>query len=85
MYVVPIYYPLAHIFGIKVPKKSDRWFHKECWRQIARADDPEVKPKFAQTERVYRTYRQWKEGGHAYFKGGVLPNNRKGGSTERDV
>jgi len=63
LYVVPIYYPLVYTFGIRVPKNGNNWFHEACIKQLERADDLSIIPKYSQTERVFRTYREGKEGG----------------------
>lgn len=60
LYVVPIYYPLAYILGVRVNEKDKSWFAGECRRQLERAGDDNVKPKFSQTDRVYRTYKKWR-------------------------
>lgn len=61
LYSVPIYYPLAYTWGIRVPERSDYYYHELCRYQLKRARDRNIKAKFAQTERVYRTFRQWED------------------------
>lgn len=63
IYVVPIYFPLAYMFGIEIPDEGN-WFHRSCWQQLGKAKDLSFKPKYSQTDRVFRTFRQW------YFKEG---------------
>lgn len=59
LYAAPIYYPLIYTWGLRLPKKG-HWFHERCQRELARADDLSIQPKYSQTMRVFKTYRGWK-------------------------
>ena len=58
LYVVPIYFPLAYLLGVRIdPDRNDR-MAEWCQRHFDRASEGIVKPKFGPTKRIYENFQK---------------------------